>query len=280
MCKLFFSFHYPHAKTLLKDFLNRGNSEHLQYGYGLAWQHDNSWKTYKCNCFHMTDPNSKKLMADIKSNIVVGHIRNIYHENMTPEQICDEIRMENTHPFQYKDAIFMHHGDLFLNYNGDLKNYQLGHSDAPFKKAMKKVSSHILPEFLKQIKGTTDSEILFYLLLSIQKTLVENEKLNKKEAIIASFFVLSSILNSVGMSNSSNIVFSTSDYAFVAKIYQNNSDMKLKNPDFFISEKNNALLFSNFKLVENTKKAKKNVLYVIPIINSETETIDTIELKS
>jgi predicted glutamine amidotransferase len=278
MCKLFFSFHYPHTKKLLKDFFNQGNSENLQYGYGLAWKSDNSWKTYKCNCFHMTDPNSKKILADINSNIVVGHIRNIYHENMTPQQICDEIRIENTHPFEYKDVIFMHHGDFFLNYNSDLKNYQLGHNDAPFKKAMKKVRSHILPEFLKQIKGTTDSEILFYLLLSIQKTLVETEKLNTKEAIIASFNLLSSILDSVGMSNSSNIVFSTSDYAFVAKIYKNNSDMNLKNPDFFVSERNSALLFSNFNLVKDMKKVKKNLLYVIPIGDYKPETIDIVEL--
>lgn len=278
MCKLFFSYQYPNKKKLLKDFLNQGNSEHLQYGYGLAWQHDNGWKTYKCNCFHMTDPNSKKTIKDIDSNIVLGHIRNIYHENMTPKQICDEIRIENTHPFQHKDAIFMHHGDLFLSYNGDLKNYQLGHSDVPFKKAMKTVQSHILPEFRKQIKGTTDSEILFYLLLSIQKTLFETKNMDNMESIVTSFYMLSSILTASGISNSSNIIFATSDYAFIAKIYKNNSQMKLKNPDFFISQKKNALLFSNFKLLSNMQTVNKNTLYVVPITSTKNENINTFEL--
>lgn len=278
MCKLFFSLHYPNTKKLLRDFLHQGNTEHLEYGYGLAWQQNYDWKTYKCNCFHMTDPNSKKILHDMDSSIVLGHIRNIYHENMTPKQLCDEIRIENTHPFQYKDNIFTHHGDLFLHYNSDLKNYQLGHSDAPFKKAMKTIHSHILPEFRKQIKGTTDSEILFYLLLSLQKTLMDKQGMDKKLASISSFYELSTIIDSVGISNSSNITFATSDYAFVAKIYKNNSDMKLKNPDFFISEKKNALLFSNFKLLTNMQLVKKNMLYVIPIVNSQKENIDTFEL--
>lgn len=278
MCKLFFSFHYPSTKKLLKDFLTQANSEHLQYGYGLAWHHDNSWETYKCNCFHMSDPNSKKIIKDIDSRIILGHIRNIYHENMTPDQICDEIRVENTHPFKHRDAIFMHHGDLFLKYNNDLKNYQLGHNDAPFKKAIKKIISHILPEFRKQIKGTTDSEILFYLLLSIQKTILEEGKTNNKQSIITSFYILTSILNSAEITNSSNIIFSTHEYAFVAKIYNNNSDLKLKNPDFFMSEKKNALLFSNFKLQPTMQLVKKNMLYVIPINNSENESIEVYKL--
>jgi predicted glutamine amidotransferase len=271
MCKLFFSFHYPNSKKLLRDFLNQGNSEHLQYGYGLGWQLDNNWKTYKCNCFHMTDPNSKKIIKDIDSSIILGHIRNIYHENMTPDQLCDEIRVENTHPFQYKDSIFIHHGDLFLQYNGDLKNYQLGHADAPFKKAIKAIMSHMLPEFRKQIKGTTDSEILFYLLLSIQKTLTDEKKLDKKIACVSSIYILSSILDSVGISNSSNIIFTNAEYVFAFKIYKNNSTMKLKNPDFFISERKGGLLFSNFKLQPSITVVEKNVLYAIPLNGDKYE---------
>ena len=271
MCKLFFSFHYPNSKKLLHDFLNQGNTEHLQYGYGLGWHQDNDWKTYKCNCFHMTDPNSKKLIKDIDSSVILGHIRNIYHENMTPEQLCDEIRIENTHPFQYKDSIFVHHGDLFLQYRNDLKNYQLGHADLPFKKAMKKIHAYILPEFGKLIKGTTDSEILFYLLLSIQKTLIDEKKTDEKNACISSIYILSSILDSAGVSNSSNIIFTTSEYAFVFKIYKNNSTMKLKNPDFFISEKKGRLLFSNFKLQHLIKVVEKNVLYAIPLNGDKYE---------
>jgi predicted glutamine amidotransferase len=268
MCKLFFSYNYPNTKKLLRDFLAQGNAEHLEYGYGLAWQQNHDWKTYKCNCFHVTDPNSKKILADLDSSVVLGHIRNIYHENMTPKQLCDEIRIENTHPFEYKDNIFIHHGDLFLYYNKDLKNYQLGHGDKPFNKAIKTVRSHILPEFRKQIKGTTDSEILFYLLLSLQKTFMDKQNMDKKLACISSVYALSTVLDSVGISNSSNIIFSNSEYTFVAKIYKNNSDMKLKNPDFYISEKNNALLFSTYKLKSTMKVVNKNTLYVIPLNNT------------
>jgi hypothetical protein len=92
--------------------------------------------------------------------------------------------------------------------------------------------------------------------------------MDKKLACVSSVYALSTVLDSVGISNSSNIIFSNSEYTFVAKIYKNNSDMKLKNPDFYISEKNNALLFSNYKLKSTMKVVNKNTLYVIPLNNT------------
>ena len=261
MCKLFLSFEYNNSKKLLKDFLKKGNEEHLEYGYGISWYNDN-WKTYKCNCFHMTDQNNKKLIKSIDSKTIIGHIRNIYHENMTPDQICDELKMENVHPFQHKEFLFMHHGDLFLEYKNNLNSYQLGHNDKEYKNVIKKIMNNISPEFKTQIKGKTDSEILFYLLLSIQKLLIQNH--DEKNVVINSFHVLNRMLNNYGISNSSNIVFANNNYIFITKIYSNNSSKNLKNPDLFMDIKNGVLI-SNIKLINKMKNVEKNTLLVIDI---------------
>jgi predicted glutamine amidotransferase len=264
MCKIFFSFHYPNSKQLLIDFLHQGNTEHLEYGYGIAsW--NNKWSSYKCNCFHMTDPNSKKILKEIDSSILLSHIRNIYHEDMTPIQICNELKIENIHPFQFKEYIFMHHGDLFLKYEGDLHSFQLGQKSRQFKNAIKEIKKHILPNLRKNILGKTDSEILFYLLISLQKKIMDDKQIDTKQSIIESFHLISLILESNGISNSSNIIFSNSEFIFVAKIYKNNSDMKLKNPDLFLLTNKKNLLFSNYKLKEDMKLIDKNTLYIIPI---------------
>ena len=265
MCKLYFSFQYSNSKKLLKEFLKKSNEEHLEYGYGISWYNEN-WNTYKCNCFHMTDPNNKKLIKDIDSKTIMAHIRNIYHENMTPEQIYNELKIENTHPFQHENYLFMHHGDLFLEYNNDLNNYQLRHNDKEFKNVIKKVIKNISPEIKKYIKGNTDSEIMFYLLLSIQKDL--QQKYDEKNAIVNSFLILNRMLSNYGISNSSNIIFANNNYIFIAKIYSNNSTKTLKNPDLFI-DIDGGILISNRKIIRKMKEFEKNMLYVIDIKNNE-----------
>lgn len=268
MCKLFLSFHYPTAKALIKKFLKHGNEEHLEYGYGIGSipNKKEEWEIYKCNCFHMTDPNAKKVLDNMNSAIMVGHIRNIYHENMSPQQICDEIRIENTHPFKFGDSIFMHHGDLFLEYKDELNNYQLGHNDKQFKTAVSGLKKHIYSDLKKQIKGKTDSELLFYILLSIQSNLISEHSFTEKDAIIKSFIVLNVITDKLKISNSSNIIFANKQYIAVAKIHRNNSNKELKNPDLFMKQNHSGgIYFSNLKLSNSTQLVEKNTLYIIDI---------------
>jgi predicted glutamine amidotransferase len=199
MCKFFFSYNLKKSKKLLQEFLLHGNAEHLEYGYGIGWQRDqrqgqrngqgSNWETYKCNCFHMTDPKSQKILEEIDSNVIVSHIRNIYHENMTPKQIADELNPHNVHPFTYGGAIFMHHGDLFMDYNNELNAYQLNREASKFKHAISSVMKIILPKF-KKLMWKTDSELMFYLLLSIQHSLINSNKSTYQSALVQSFYIL------------------------------------------------------------------------------------------
>lgn len=275
MCKFFFSYHHKKSKKLLRDFLKHGNSENLEYGYGIAWPSDSGprngpsdsgpiWETHKCNCFHMNDPNSNKIINGINSTIIVSHIRNIYHENMTPAQITSELHPHNIHPFICGDSIFMHHGDLFMDYNNDLNAFQLNHDSIHFKSAISKLMTYIHPRYINRIKGETDSELMFYLLLSIQKSLIDSKDFVGEAALVQSVYILNELMQLVGISNSSNILISKGDFIIVAKIYKNNSKHDMKNPNFFYNEdERGGILFSNVKLVPNVHDVEKNILYLI-----------------
>jgi len=216
----------------------------------------------------MNDPNSSKILKTIDADIIVSHIRNIYHENMTPVQITDELQPHNIHPFIFGDCIFMHHGDLFMDYNNDLNAFQLNHMSVQFKKSISTIMMHILPKYKKRIKGKTDSELMFYLLLSIQKSLIDTKTYTDESALVQSFYILNEIMKHVGISNSSNIFLSKGDLIIVAKIYKNVSNHDMNKPNFYYHEDElSGMLFSNVKLVPDAQDVEKNTLY---LINSKT----------
>jgi hypothetical protein len=124
-------------------------------------------------------------------------------------------------------------------------------------------------------KRKTDSEILFYLLLSIQQQLDYSEE-DIASTIVQSFYILNRILDKVGISNSSNILFSKGHYIVVAKIYKKNTLHELKNPAFYVSKDiNGGMLFSNVRLKNHLQEVEKNMLY---LINTETNELRTYRL--
>lgn len=80
------------------------------------------------------------LVKDLRADVLVAHVR-------TPT--VGALRTENTHPFRYRQWLFAHTGTI---------------------PAFKKLSGRLrdsLPQFLERdIKGDTDSEVLFHLFLS------------------------------------------------------------------------------------------------------------------
>jgi hypothetical protein len=80
------------------------------------------------------------LAKDLRSDLIVGHVRSATIGN---------IRTENTHPFRYREWLFAHTGsiDSYAQIRGRLLES--------------------IPEFLrKDIRGDTDSEVLFHVVLS------------------------------------------------------------------------------------------------------------------
>lgn len=80
------------------------------------------------------------LAKDLRSDLVLGHVRSA---------TVGGIRTENTHPFRYREWLFAHTGSV--DSYGEIKERLL----------------ESIPEFLRRdIRGDTDSEVLFHVVLS------------------------------------------------------------------------------------------------------------------
>ncbi|MBK24370.1 MAG: class II glutamine amidotransferase [Halobacteriovorax sp.] len=82
----------------------------------------------------------KKVSGVVSSQTVVAHIRNSTQGSNG---------LLNTHPFQYGHWVFAHNGNI-----KDFENYR------------NQISNQILPELKRFILGDTDSELIFYFILS------------------------------------------------------------------------------------------------------------------
>jgi predicted glutamine amidotransferase len=116
-------------------------------GIGFAIFYNKEWKIKKSINMDHNFINFLSL-----SDIIIGHLRN-------KGSCVGDVKIENTHPFQYKEFIFCHNGKIidFENNINILKN-------------------EISPMYLKEIKGETDSEIIFYILISYYQ---KNKNLKK-----------------------------------------------------------------------------------------------------
>jgi len=80
------------------------------------------------------------LAKDLRSDLILGHVR---------QATVGPIRTENTHPFRYREWLFAHTGSI--DSYGEIRGRLL----------------ESIPEFLrKDIRGDTDSEVLFHVVLS------------------------------------------------------------------------------------------------------------------
>jgi predicted glutamine amidotransferase len=114
-------------------------------GFGLAWVNPdtNRFEIYTQPFSYDKDENIENVIKILPKKMVMGHIREKSYGNRS---------LENTHPFLHDNQIFMHNGNI-----------------DDFEKHAKFIKSYIARKFHHSIKGETDSEVLFYLLLSFME---------------------------------------------------------------------------------------------------------------
>lgn len=112
-------------------------------GWGVAYYLEDVPHVIKSMDKAFDDHIFAKVSGVVSSQTVVAHIRKATHGVKT---------ILNSHPFQYGKWIFAH--------NGNLKNFD-SYKD--------KLIERICPELRKFILGTTDSEIVFFLMLTFIK---------------------------------------------------------------------------------------------------------------
>lgn len=126
-------------------------------GWGVAYYVDQAPHVIKSETKAMDDQLFKRVSGIVTSNTVIAHIR---------KATLGKNHLLNTHPFQYGKWTFVH--------NGNIKN---------FEQDRKKYESLIKPEFRRFLLGETDSERIFYILLSQLKDHINVSKIQALEAI-------------------------------------------------------------------------------------------------
>ncbi|MBU0456565.1 MAG: class II glutamine amidotransferase [Nanoarchaeota archaeon] len=148
---------------------NHGNFKH-DNGWGIAYlDQQKKWKIIKSTKPIFEDPKIEKIKK-IKTNLIIIHAR----------KSKSEMSLNNTHPFTYN---YLNEKILFFH-NGTLE--QLIHFNNRYK-----------------LKGNTDSEQLFYSILSDLKNRDYLTGIKKN-------------LNKYTKKNGSNIIFSLRDKLFIA----------------------------------------------------------------
>ena len=119
-------------------------------GFGMrAWDpasHDPASPfAYASDSLPVFDRNLKNLATKVAAGCVLAHVRGVaYHTQV-------EISLQNVHPFQFPGIA------LAMAHNGDL---------ARIAEMRPGLAKHLRPELARQIRGTTDSEWIYALVLS------------------------------------------------------------------------------------------------------------------
>ena len=160
---------------------NEIDADYHQDGMGFAWFIDSHWYIEKSVD---SDIPISYSMIDL-SQYVIGHLR--HKGNCQGEK-----SYVNTHPFQWQSYLFCH--------NGFIQN---------FKECESMLASHILPCYEKERKGNTDSELLFYVLLS----LLESQK-TMKQSILS----LDQLLTQHSIHYYGNFIWTNASFCYITRL--------------------------------------------------------------
>lgn len=269
MCRLLLSYKSKNSKQLLLKFMTLSETENCKDGYGISQFSKNKWKTYKQPFEYLADPSFPQQLANVNSNIIMAHIRKMSQIRESKKDYEKEKIAENTHPFQYENHVFMQHGDLFVKSNSKLLLYQNHRNKTVFKNPLTSITKYIKPEFFSKMNGTTDTELLFYLFLSIQQDAERWFADNKNNIDNEKFLVkcISVLLQIIKMSNveiNSNFVYANGEFILAARIYKNNSGVSLKPVKLYIDTSDGIVICSS-KITENAKMTSINTIHMINI---------------
>ena len=283
MCRLFFSLtknsRNNEPKRLLLNFFDKCEQQDINDGFGICWYNDKSWHTYKKPLHYREDPHIFRKVDNISSKVIIAHARNINKEDVTRYHIIKERSIENTHPIMYKNYIFMHHGDLLLEHNDRLLGHQRFKRLPEFKAKLKELRSNIDPDLLKEMKGSTDSELLLFLFLSVKKQLEhesdnqeKKKRLTPEEIMVKSFLNMITLVEKTNLVNKSNVILAVNGYVLIAKILKNPSNVKTAKelPLFLDSKNKEEFIASSIKLTPDSENLKNNSII---FINHKTNSV-------
>lgn len=130
--------------SLIDQSLNSADSEATTNGdgFGIGWYDEfDRPGLYKHIQPAWNDPNLRDLCAHVLSPMFLAHVRSATGTS--------GIQQTNCHPFRYGNWLFMHNGAI-----------------RGFDRLKRELAFNISEEYYSEIRGTTDSELMFYLALT------------------------------------------------------------------------------------------------------------------
>jgi predicted glutamine amidotransferase len=122
-------------------------------GWGVAWYDKGKASVFKEAIKAKESEYLPSLAKNTQTNLMVAHVR---------KRTAGEIKLENTHPFKYRDWVFAHNGSI---------------------KTSPRLRAKLLPDLRSQILGETDSEIYFYWVLQWIRACQQDVVVGVREAI-------------------------------------------------------------------------------------------------
>jgi predicted glutamine amidotransferase len=216
MCRHFFLFNHKLSKKKYNFILSKRNSEKdtpllrnsrddgpHEDGLGIA-SFDLDSKKWKINKW--VDVEDQELQETYnglqEKGIIIIHLRHKCH--LTKCRISNgKESLENTHPFSYRNILFTHNGSIL-----------------DFHKYKQYLRRFIRNDLFVRIKGTTDSEWLFYIFLT--RYLYEKPSLKNFHNMLEGIII---DLQMFCREFTLNIIFSTPTYSVLTRyIHYNKSD--------------------------------------------------------
>ena len=212
-------------------FNNVRDFDYHKDGYGFIFYKENEISFYKSSLTYKDDNNFKFIEDKINdSDILIGHIR------ATKHHFKDNICYDNTHPFWYMNNFFIHNGSIF-----------------PFKSNFLK--KFVNEKYINHIKGKTDSEILFYIYLSIlDNSINEIEAWKDFMKLLRNFYINNKI------TISANLVFNNKKVIIISRFINNDSE-----PPSLYFDSNNFIISSE-PVTNNYKIIEKDTIFVYEIL--------------
>jgi predicted glutamine amidotransferase len=144
------------------------------------------------------DRNLKNLAEKIAAGCVLAHVRGVTYSTHA------EISLANVHPFQFPGI------PLALAHNGDL---------AQFGSMRASLSRHVRPELARHVRGTTDSEWIYALILSqLEDPRLPPSGAALVDAIESALRILRDERAALGIRNSSSVNLFLTDGKQVAAV--------------------------------------------------------------
>ena len=195
-------------------------------GFGIAWKNKKKFELYKRYLPIWNDLNLSSISKSISSSLVIGNVRSA--------TIIEDQGYFNTHPFYYKNYIFSHNGYI-KDYNSVTKNWLYKNLNNKFKAL---------------IKGNTDSELIFILLM---------QYINDSKNIKKSIFDVITIIKENYSACMLNFMLATTNEKGKDILFATKFAKALKAPSLFYSKyKNEHITISSEKLNDQAWMDVKN----------------------